>query len=118
MTEPKCGAACSDATSGGTEAALTPGLSEAIEMLEGYADSHEGITDEARAVRVVLNALSDVNRDAERYRWLRSEEVNTSPIFYPFWSEFHVKLCREEAMDALIDSAMTSRVKAGTRNAQ
>jgi hypothetical protein len=45
-------------------------------------------------------------RDAERYRWLRSEDAATNPKFYPFWTEFNTKLCREEKMDSAIDAAM------------
>jgi hypothetical protein len=48
-----------------------------------------------------------VSTNAERYEWLRSEEVATNPIYYPFWEEFHMKLCREDRMDALIDRWMT-----------
>lgn len=47
--------------------------------------------------------------DALRYRWLRSEEVNTEPRFYAFWQEFNAKLCREKTMDAAIDAAMNER---------
>lgn len=43
--------------------------------------------------------------DAERYRWLRSEEVVTDPRYYDFWDEFTDKWCREERMDAAIDAA-------------
>lgn len=48
-------------------------------------------------------------QDAARYRWLRSEDTATNPLYYPFWQEFNAKLCREDQMDALIDSAMSSR---------
>lgn len=44
--------------------------------------------------------------NADRYEWLRSEEVSTNPIYYPFWDEFHAKLCRLDRMDALIDKWM------------
>lgn len=55
-------------------------------------------------------SASDEARNAARYRWLRSEDTATNPLYYPFWQEFDFKLCREDAMDALIDSAMTSRL--------
>lgn len=51
-------------------------------------------------------ALTSDARDAARYRWLRSEEVSTDPRYFDFWNEFNLKLCREGAMDALIDAAM------------
>lgn len=54
-------------------------------------------------------------RDAARYRWLRSEEVATDPRYYPFWNEFNTKLCREEKMDAAIDLAMSEPPHASTR---
>ncbi len=44
--------------------------------------------------------------DAERYRWLRSEDVATNPKFYGFWREFEAKLYREDRLDALVDEAM------------
>lgn len=64
------------------------------------------------------SGVTDDARDAARYRWLRSEDTATNPLYYPFWQEFQAKLCREQHMDALIDSAMTSRLVAAcpTRN--
>ncbi len=44
--------------------------------------------------------------DARRYQWLRSEEVNTEPSYYPFWEEANAKLCRLERLDSLIDKWM------------
>lgn len=61
------------------------------------------ISDQAAALSLALQT------DAARYRWLRSEDTATNPLYYPFWQEFSAKLCREERMDELIDSAMTSR---------
>jgi DNA repair exonuclease SbcCD ATPase subunit len=52
--------------------------------------------------------VAELRKDAERYRWLRSEEVATDPRWYPFWDEFNVKLCRENKMDKLIDAAKES----------
>lgn len=48
----------------------------------------------------------EVERDAARYQWLRSEEVSTNPFYYGFWNEFAVKLRRESALDELIDTWM------------
>ena len=57
-------------------------------------------------IEVEDGELKELRRDARRYRWLRSEEIATSPHYYSFWKEFDVKLCREEKMDALIDATM------------
>jgi hypothetical protein len=69
--------------------------------------------DETNTIKAALReflspspALSGEARDAARYRWLRSEEVATEPKYYEFWIDFKAKLCREEAMDKLIDAAM------------
>jgi hypothetical protein len=48
--------------------------------------------------------------DADRYRFLRDEETNTDPFYYPFWQAFDPKLCRAEKMDALIDEWMVKRM--------
>jgi hypothetical protein len=50
-----------------------------------------------------------LERDAARYRWLRSEEASTDPRYYPFWDEFCAKSCRESRMDAAIDAAMKEK---------
>ena len=66
--------------------------------------------DEIERLRNIIydlnSRLSNGTRDAERYRWLRSEDAATDPRYYKFWREFEVKLCREGKMDALIDAAM------------
>jgi hypothetical protein len=73
--------------------------------------------DECRALAHILGVPDEyrdsaVSADEARYRWLRSENTATNPLYYPFWQEFMAKLCREDQMDALIDSAMTSRLVA------
>lgn len=55
--------------------------------------------------------------NAERYEWLRSEEVATAERYYPFWNEFTKKLVREERMDALIDKWMSMDFCAHEKNA-
>ena len=76
------------------------------EQQANFTESNGMLTQERdRAIERAEKA----ERDAARYRWLRSEDTATNPLYYPFWQEFNVKLCREEQMDALIDSAMTSR---------
>jgi len=56
--------------------------------------------------------LAGLRADAERYRWLRSEEVCTEPRYYEFWNRFlEAKLVREKVMDNLIDSAREHKVK-------
>jgi hypothetical protein len=60
----------------------------------------------AALVEQHLRERDEMAMDADRYRWLRSEEVATDPIYYPFWEEFHVKLCRCERMDELVDKWM------------
>ena len=58
-----------------------------------------------RAIQAIQQNV-ELEQDAARYRWLRSEKVSTDPLYYPFWHEFYAKLCREGKMDALIDDAM------------
>lgn len=53
--------------------------------------------------------LAECERDAMRYRWLRSEQANTDPAYYQFWLSFSAKLCRETRMDDLIDSTMGNK---------
>ena len=54
-----------------------------------------------------LSPPAGMVKDAERYRWLRSEEVCTVPRYYEFWNQFlESKLVREERMDDLIDKTM------------
>lgn len=68
---------------------------------------------ERRAVLAYVDkielALSQAKRDAERYRFLRSEAVCTEPRYYEFWNRFlESKLVREESMDKLIDDEMNA----------
>jgi hypothetical protein len=61
----------------------------------------------------IFDLRSEGQTHADRYLWLRSEKVSTDPFFHPFWKEFDVKLCREERMDALIDTWMVKAWKQG-----
>lgn len=71
---------------------------------------YEQQANHTEAYGMVCQERDRYKADALRYRWLRSEDTATNPLYYPFWQEFNVKLCRDKQMDALIDSAMTSRM--------
>lgn len=96
-------------------------LFEALALTPDYDRKYSTIVLEIRHLKEVASAWHDkatkhaelveqLKTDAERYLWLRSEDTATNPLYYPFWQEFNAKLCREEHMDALIDSARTSRL--------
>jgi len=55
--------------------------------------------------------IAELEKDAARYRWLRSEGVATDPQYYAFWQEFNTKLCRSEKMDAAVDAAQSKETK-------
>lgn len=67
-----------------------------------------GVGDQSDFLLRVHAMLRSLSKDAERYRFIRSEEA-THPRYYSFWKEFEVKLCREEKMDAHVDAALAAK---------
>lgn len=59
-----------------------------------------------RRIKELQAERDALRRDAERYRFIRREDIATEPKYYQFWSEMQYKLCREGKMDALIDQAL------------
>ena len=58
-----------------------------------------------------LEAAQEVQRDAERYRWLRDREIPKSPIIVDVWDGGNwVPIMRCE-LDGYIDAAIASKEK-------
>lgn len=96
---------------------VPPKMIEHARQLERELAEAKGSLSRARAGETLLRkaadtaelALSQAKRDAERYRFLRSEAVCTEPRYYEFWNRFlESKLVREESMDKLIDAEMNA----------
>lgn len=82
-------------------------LEAEVAMLSGLLDANQ--RQECDEIKTMRASLEAAQKDAERYRWLRSEEVSTEPCYYDFWQEFEGKLCREEKLDAAIDAEISKQ---------
>lgn len=85
-----------------------PSFEELVDVVTGkpidpMKRTYGGVTQEQFDASKDESLRAALEKDAARYRWLRSEEVATEPHYYEFWKEFEAKLTREERLDRLID---------------
>lgn len=91
---------------------LRTDLNDARMLLD---DSREELTAEMKLVDALRADLAAAQRDAERYRWMRAQQWDTSNLFVVAGGKDRVKLGTDcpssERLDALVDAAIASEEK-------